>query len=109
MTKTAAELPIKISERAREEVQAIMSGKSIPKGYGLRIGVRGGGCSGVSFIVGFDKPKEKDDIYELGDFQVLIEKRHTLYLVGLQVNFVDTATERGFSFQHPDLENPDGK
>jgi len=104
MTKSATELPIKITPRAKEEVLAIMSGKSIPKGYGLRIGVRGGGCSGVSFIVGFDKPKEKDDIYELGDFQVMIEKRHTLYLVGLEVDYVDTATERGFSFQHPESE-----
>jgi iron-sulfur cluster assembly protein len=105
MTKAAAELPITISERAKEEVLAIMAGKSIPKGYGLRIGVRGGGCSGVSYIVGFDKPKEKDDVYDLGTFQVMIEKRHTLYVVGLEVDFVDTATERGFSFRHPEIEN----
>lgn len=105
MVKAEKELPLSISERAKEEVLAIMSGKSIPKGYGLRIGVRGGGCSGVSFIVGFDKPKEKDDVYNMGSFQLMIEKRHTIYVVGLEVDFVDTATERGFSFRHPEVEN----
>lgn len=92
-------LPVFITERARAEVKAIMDQKKIAKGYALRLGVRGGGCSGVSYVIGFDKPKNTDDVFDAGEFNVLIEKKHTMYLIGLKVDFVDSVLERGFSFQ----------
>ncbi len=55
LTKTAPKAPVLLSPRAVEEVRKIMASKDIPEGYGLRVGVRGGGCSGMSYILGFDK------------------------------------------------------
>ena len=56
--------PVSISEKAMKEVKAIMSKKGIPKNYGLRVGIKGAGCAGISYLVGFDKKKESDVAYE---------------------------------------------
>ena len=52
--------PVQLSPRATAEVRKILEVQSIPEGYGLRVGVRGGGCSGMSYILGFDKLREHD-------------------------------------------------
>jgi iron-sulfur cluster assembly protein len=74
-----------------------METKNIPKDYGLRIGVRGGGC-GVSLIIGFDKKKESDVTYFIEDIAVLIDKKHTMYIIGKEVDFYEGADSRGFMF-----------
>ncbi len=94
-------LPVLLTDRAREEAFHIFTHKNIPKGYGLRIGVKGGGCAGVTFVIGFDKPKPNDEIFDTESFQVLIEKKHFMHLLGLKVDFIDTEKERGFLFTHP--------
>jgi iron-sulfur cluster assembly protein len=94
-------LPILITDRAMEEVFHILNTKNIPKNYGLRIGVRGGGCAGVSYVIGFDKVKPGDDVFQTLQFQVFIEKKHLMHLLGLKVDFVDSDIERGFLFTNP--------
>lgn len=93
--------PVELSEKAVQEVKAIMQSKNIPEGYGLRIGMKGGGCGGMSFILGFDKQKEGDLAYEVEGIPVLVEKRHTMYLVGMMVDFHEGADARGFMFINP--------
>lgn len=91
--------PVKLSQRAAEEVRKIMLTKNIPQGYGLRIGVRGGhGCGGAQLIIGFDKQKESDLSYQLNEIQILVDKKHTLYVIGKEVDWVENETERGFTF-----------
>ena len=90
--------PIGISTRAAAEVKKIMQTKNIPEGYGLRLGIKGGGCGGVSLIIGFDKQKPTDLTYEIEDIQVFVEKKHTMYLIGKEVDFYDGADARGFMF-----------
>ena len=90
--------PIGISARAAEEVKKIMLSKNIPADYGLRLGVKGGGCGGVSLIIGFDKQKPTDLAYELEGIQVYVEKKHTMYLIGKEVDFYEGADARGFMF-----------
>lgn len=93
--------PVTLSEKAAQEVKAIMAGKNIPEGYGLRIGMKGGGCGGMSFVLGFDKPKENDLAYEVEGIPVFVEKRHTMYLLGMEVDFYEGADARGFMFINP--------
>ena len=93
--------PVTLSEKAAQEVKAIMANKNIPEGYGLRIGMKGGGCGGMSFVLGFDKPKESDLAYEIEAIPVLVEKRHTMYLLGMQVDFYEGSDARGFMFINP--------
>src|SRR6188768_2179336 len=89
--------PVSISERAVEEIRKIMTSKNIPADYGLRVGVKGGGC-GVSLIIGFDKKKDTDMAYTISDIPVYIDKKHTIYIIGKQVDFFDGEEARGFTF-----------
>jgi iron-sulfur cluster assembly protein len=91
--------PVKLSARAAEEVKKIMQTKNIPQGYGLRIGVRGGhGCGGAQLIIGFDKKKDGDLAYINNDVSVYVDKRHMMYVIGKEVDWIDNETERGFTF-----------
>ncbi|HEY9046666.1 MAG TPA: iron-sulfur cluster biosynthesis family protein [Ohtaekwangia sp.] len=92
--------PVTISARAAEEIQKIMQTKNIPAGYGLRVGVKGGGC-GVSLLIGFDKRKESDLAYTISDIPVYIDKRHTMYVIGKEVDFFEGEEARGFMFVDP--------
>jgi iron-sulfur cluster assembly protein len=89
--------PISISEKALEEIRNIMNSKNIPAEYGLRVGVKGGGC-GVTLIIGFDKRKESDHHYVVDGIPVYVDKRHTMYLIGKEVDFYDGEEGRGFTF-----------
>lgn len=91
-------LPVTISLRAIAEIKQIMATKNIPPDYGLRVGVKGGGC-GVTLIIGFDKQKETDVAYTIDGIPVYIDKRHTLYIIGKEVDFYDGADARGFTFR----------
>ena len=95
------EHPVKISEKALVEVKQIMETKNIPEDYGLRIGIKGAGCSGVGFLLGFDKKKDTDIEYMLSDINVYIEKKHLMYLIGLEVDFYEGSDARGFTFINP--------
>jgi iron-sulfur cluster assembly protein len=90
--------PVNISERAVKEVKSIMETKSIPEGYGLRVGISSTGCAGISYLVGFDKKKETDLVYKKEGITVLVEKKHVMYLVGIELDFYDGDEARGFTF-----------
>ena len=91
--------PVGITPRAAEEVKKIMKNKNIPQGYGLRIGIRGGhGCGGAQLIIGFDKRKASDLEFKVDDVDVYIDKKHTMYVIGKEVDFYDGADARGFMF-----------
>lgn len=94
--------PVSLTSRAAQEVLNIMRTKNIPQGYALRLGVKGGGCGGVSLIIGFDKQKPTDLTYQVDGVTVLVDKKHTLYLIGKKVDFYEGADARGFLF----VENP---
>ena len=90
--------PVTISSRAVSEIKKIMETKNIPQGYGLRVGVKGGGC-GVSLIIGFDKKKESDMAYVIADIPVYVDKKHTMYIIGKQVDFFEGEEGTGFLFR----------
>ena len=90
--------PVGLTARAAEEVRKIMQTKNIPADYALRVGIRGGGCGGVSLIIGFDKQKPNDLVYKEEGIDVVIDKKHTMYLLGKQVDFYEGTDARGFMF-----------
>ncbi len=91
-------LPCTFTESALAEIRDTIQTKNIPAGYGLRVGIKGGGCSGASYLIGFDTPKESDDIFDLEGIQVFIEKKHSMYLVNVRVDFENGVNARGFVF-----------
>src|SRR4051812_46613804 len=93
--------PVTISTRAAEEIRKIMETKNIPSGYGLRVGIKGGGCGGVSLLIGFDKKKDSDISYAVADIPVYVDKKHTMYIIGKEIDFYDGEEARGFMFVDP--------
>ena len=99
-------IPVTLTERAIKEVKNIMLKKNIPQDYALRIGIKGsGGCGGFDYILGFDQKKGNDLEYVLKEIPILIEKKHTMYLLGLEVDFVENTEGRGFTFVKAEEEN----
>ena len=92
-------IPVEISEEALVEIKNIQDSKGIPQDYYLRIGVKGSGCAGVDYFVGFDQEKETDKMYEFNGVNILIEKKDFMHLFGVKLTFVENNEERGFSFE----------
>lgn len=90
--------PVSISVKAIEEIKKIMQHKGIPADYALRIGIKGAGCGGAALMLGFDKPKADDLSYEVANIPVLVDKKHTMYVIGKEVDFYEGADARGFMF-----------
>lgn len=95
--------PVTITPRALREIRHIMETKNIPRDYGLRIGVRGGGC-GVTPMLGFDKKNENDLVYTVDGVDVYVDRRQTLFLIGQEIDFVEGEEGRGFAFKNPGPE-----
>ncbi|MBL3656529.1 iron-sulfur cluster assembly accessory protein [Fulvivirga sp. 2943] len=92
-------VPVTLTPKAVEEVKNIMTNKNIPEGYSLRIGIKGaGGCAGFTYMLGFDQKKDNDLEYKQDGIPVLVQKRETMYLLGLEVDFYEGADARGFTF-----------
>ncbi|HTE32710.1 MAG TPA: iron-sulfur cluster assembly accessory protein [Chryseolinea sp.] len=89
--------PVTITPRAIAEIHKIMATKNIPEGYGLRLGVKGGGC-GVTWLIGFDKKKDADIAYDVDNIPIYIDKKHTMFIIGKEVDFHDGEEARGFMF-----------
>ena len=101
--------PVNIRRKALHEVKLIMEKKGIPEDYGLRIGIKGAGCSGMGFLLGFDKQKPSDLEYSIEGLKVLIDKKHTMYVVGLEVDFYEGSDTRGFTFINPQAEETEAE
>jgi iron-sulfur cluster assembly protein len=93
--------PITLTEGAISEIRKIISDKQIPEEYALRVGVKGGGCSGFSYILGFDLQKDNDTVFQFGGIRIVMEKSHGMYLAGMQIDFIEGLNNRGFTFNNP--------
>lgn len=95
------ELPFYITPLAIEEINNIIFNKGIPQEYGLRVGIRGGGC-GATFLLGFDKKRDTDEAYYLQNIPIYVDKKHLMYVVGITIDFEETQEGRGFTFEKRD-------
>ncbi|MFT5168466.1 MAG: iron-sulfur cluster assembly protein [Saprospiraceae bacterium] len=105
---TVVALPVNLTDGAITQLKRIMEQQNVPANHGLRIGVKGGGCSGFSYILGFDEQKEKDDTFEINGIKVLMEKSHGIYLLGMEIDWVEGLENRGFSFTNPNATDTCG-
>jgi len=100
---------ITITERAIKEVNRIVEEQSLPKGTVLRVGVKGGGCSGFSYSLGFDDTvQETDQVFETDGVKVVCDPKSFLYLNGTQVDFEESLMGRGFKFGNPNASKTCG-
>ncbi len=108
MSPITAVNPVTFTEGAIRQLKAIRNDQKVPDSHGLRIGVKGGGCSGFSYILGFDLKKENDEVFEVNGITVYMEKAHGLYLFGMEIDWVDGLNNRGFSFNNPNAKDTCG-
>lgn len=107
-TSISIEKPVILTNAALKQLKRIFEEQNLTQEHGLRIGVKGGGCSGFSYILGFDVQKDQDDIYEMDGFKVFMEKAHALYLLGMEIDWVDGLNNRGFTFKNPNATSTCG-
>jgi iron-sulfur cluster assembly protein len=96
-------MAITLTEKAANEVKRIMTDQKLEPGTVLRVGVTGGGCSGFSYALGFDKQfdEKQDSKYDHHGVPVVVDKKSALYLDGTTVDFYDGIERRGFTFDNP--------
>jgi len=88
--------PIQITEKAKEEILSTLLANKIPDSYGLRVGLKGGSCSGT-FLLGFDTQTEFDQFYLIDGVRVYIDKRHLMYVIGLLVDYEEGTNGSGYT------------
>lgn len=108
MDKAVKESPILLTDGAVEQLKRIMQEQNVPEEYGLRVGVKGGGCSGFSYVLGFDVQKEKDTVSYTKGIKVLMEKSHGIYLIGMEIDWLNGLDNRGFAFNNPNAQESCG-
>lgn len=90
------------------EIRRLMSQEGFDKSQSLRVGVKGGGCSGMSYILGFDKKEENDAEFEIEGIPCIMNKSHEIYLYGMQIDWQEGLNNRGFTFKNPNASNTCG-
>ncbi|MCB0631958.1 MAG: iron-sulfur cluster assembly accessory protein [Saprospiraceae bacterium] len=108
MNSTITTAPISLTEGAIRQLLRIREEQNVPADHGLRVGVKGGGCSGFSYILGFDLQKESDQVFEVNGLKVLMEKSHGIYLLGMEIDWMEGLNNRGFTFNNPNASDTCG-
>ena len=101
---------VKVSISAKEKVSAVMSeGGFDPNKDFVRVGVKSGGCSGLSYDLKFDKEKDSEDkLFEDNMVRILVDKKSLLYLVGTTLDYSGGLNGKGFVFKNPNANRTCG-
>lgn len=96
------------TERAATEIRRLLGNGSVEAGKKLRVGVKGGGCSGMSYVLGFDDQDASDTVYTENGIDYLMKPAHALYLMGMEIDWQDGLNARGFTFSNPNASKTCG-
>ncbi|MFM9946726.1 MAG: HesB/IscA family protein [Saprospiraceae bacterium] len=107
-TMSMVSTPVTLTEGAVKQLKRLRAEMNVPEDHGLRVGVKAGGCSGFSYELGFDLRKEQDDAFEINGMTVFMQKAHGLYLLGMEIDWVDGLENRGFTFTNPNAKESCG-
>ena len=104
-TNTDTQAPvITLSEAALKEVKRLMNVQGLTEG-GLRLGVKGGGCSGLSYTINFDeKIGQYDQVYDFDGVNVYIDPKSLIYLHGMTLDYKESLMQSGFVFENPNAK-----
>jgi iron-sulfur cluster assembly protein len=101
---------IQVTDRAVARIRTAMEKEGIsPEQGGLRLGVQGGGCSGLTYNIRFDtQPRERDRIFQFGDVRVFVDPKSFIYLHGMTLDYQETLMQQGFVFVNPNSQKSCG-
>jgi len=99
--ETTLAAPVTFTASAIKEINRLMSDVNFDKSSYLRIGVKGGGCSGMTYVLGFDQKQDNDEVYDVDVLKFIMNKSHGIYLMGMQIDWQGGLNSRGFTFSNP--------
>ncbi len=102
-TAAPAATGIEVTEKAVAHIRNVLAKENIPASEGgLRLGVQGGGCSGMSYVLRFEtESDEHDKIFAFGDVRVFVDPKSFIYLRGMVLDYEETLMRQGFVFNNP--------
>lgn len=100
--------PVMLTERAAKQVIQIKEKENLDENLYLRVAVEGGGCSGLSYKLGFDIRTEEDTIVVSNNIEIIIDPKHLMYLNGIAIDYPDGLDARGFTFDNPNASESCG-
>jgi len=102
--------PVNVTEKALKRIRIAMAKENVdPQQGGLRLGVQGGGCSGLSYNIRFDtQPRERDKVFEFEGVRLFVDPKSFLYLSGMTLDFEETLMRQGFVFNNPHAQKSCG-
>lgn len=106
--ETTTNTPVKLSPGAVAEIRRLMQADGFDASQVLRVGVKGGGCSGMTYVLGFDQASEKDNHFTIEGIPCVMDKTHEIYLYGMEVDWQDGLNNRGFVFRNPNASTTCG-
>ncbi len=106
--ETTTVAPVTLTATAVAEINRLMNAEGFDAAQKLRIGVKGGGCSGMTYILGFDTISDKDENFEINGIACIMEKSHGIYLMGMEVDWQGGLNSRGFTFNNPNASKTCG-
>ncbi|MBS4042429.1 MAG: iron-sulfur cluster assembly accessory protein [Chitinophagaceae bacterium] len=105
---TMISTPIQFTDSAINEIKRLMNEEGFDTTQKLRVGVKGGGCSGMTYVLGFDAATIEDEVYEANGVEFIMNKSHGLYLHGMQIDWQGGLNSRGFTFTNPNASTTCG-
>lgn len=100
---------ITVSENAKNQAVKLMHDDNAPDGSFIRVGVKGGGCSGLTYDMSFDHVINEDDkIFEDKEVKIVCDKKSILYLAGTELDFSGGLNGKGFVFKNPNANRTCG-
>jgi len=100
--------PVQLTERAVKQVRKIRSDEDLEDELCLRVAVEGGGCSGLSYKLGFDYKSDEDEIIVSHGIEIVVDPKHMMYLKGISIDYPDGLDARGFTFDNPNASETCG-
>ena len=100
---------ISLTEKAANKILRIMKEQKVSNNTGLRVGVKGGGCSGFTYTVDFESRKGKFDLeFESFGLNILVDKKSHLYIKDTEIDWSDDLNDRGLKFNNPSAKGSCG-
>jgi len=100
--------PVILTDRAAKQIIKIKEKENLDENLYLRVAVEGGGCSGLSYKLGFDIRTVEDKIVVSNDIEIVIDPKHLMYLNGIEIDYPDGLDARGFTFDNPNASESCG-
>ncbi|HSA92450.1 MAG TPA: iron-sulfur cluster assembly accessory protein [Terriglobales bacterium] len=101
---------IQVTDRALAKIRSAMEKENVsPSEGGLRLGVQGGGCSGLTYNIRFDsKARERDRVFEFGGVRLFVDPKSFIYLHGMTLDYQESLMQQGFVFVNPNASKSCG-